>query len=149
MATKNFYKGPDDKGIYTTTEDITLDVILPSTVKAILSPKVELYKEYTSIQKKETVYKLLIKKGYRWDGPSGPTLDTDNFMLPSLVHDALYQLLRTTEFGINAQEVRKAADRILYELCRSEGMSWLRAKYVHFFVRKFGGTSIGTYNSED
>ena len=35
---------------------------------------------------------LIIKKGYAWDGPSGPTIDTPNFMRGSLVHDALYQL---------------------------------------------------------
>ena len=32
---------------------------------------------------------LIIKKGYAWDGPSGPTIDTPNFMRGSLVHDAL------------------------------------------------------------
>ena len=37
---------------------------------------------------------LRIAKGYAWDGPSGPTLDTRNFMRGSLVHDALYQLMR-------------------------------------------------------
>ena len=33
---------------------------------------------------------LIIKNGYAWDGPSGPTFDTKNFMRGSLVHDALY-----------------------------------------------------------
>jgi len=37
---------------------------------------------------------LLIKAGYSWDGPSGSAIDTKNFMQGSLVHDALYQLLR-------------------------------------------------------
>ena len=37
---------------------------------------------------------LTIRKGYAWDGPSGPTIDTKDFMRGSLVHDALYQLLR-------------------------------------------------------
>ena len=37
---------------------------------------------------------LTINKGYAWDGPSGPALDTCNFMRGSLVHDALYQLMR-------------------------------------------------------
>jgi hypothetical protein len=35
---------------------------------------------------------LTVKKSYAWDGPSGPTIDTKNFMRGSLVHDALYQL---------------------------------------------------------
>ena len=29
---------------------------------------------------------LSIRKGYAWDGPSGPTIDTKNFMRGSLVH---------------------------------------------------------------
>jgi hypothetical protein len=53
---------------------------------------------------------LRIKKGYAWDGPSGPTIDTKNFMRGSLIHDALYQLMRE---GIIAQHQRKRADEIL------------------------------------
>ena len=38
--------------------------------------------------------RLKIKKYYCWDGPSGITVDTKNFMRGSLIHDALYQLMR-------------------------------------------------------
>ena len=38
---------------------------------------------------------LTIKKGYAWDGPSAIAIDTLNFMRASLLHDALYQLMRT------------------------------------------------------
>ena len=37
---------------------------------------------------------LTIQRGYAWDGASGPTFDTPSTMMASLVHDALYQLLR-------------------------------------------------------
>lgn len=37
---------------------------------------------------------LIIRHGYAWDGPSGPTIDTPCFMRGPLVHDAGYQLLR-------------------------------------------------------
>jgi len=37
---------------------------------------------------------LKIKTGYSWDGPSWPAIDTKNFMQGSLIHDALYQLMR-------------------------------------------------------
>jgi len=37
---------------------------------------------------------LVIRKGYAWDGPSGPTVDTRDSLRGSLVHDALYQLMR-------------------------------------------------------
>ena len=37
---------------------------------------------------------LSIAVGYAYDGPSGPAIDTKNFMRGSLAHDALYQLMR-------------------------------------------------------
>lgn len=80
---------------------------------------------------------LTIRKGYSWDGPSGPTIDTKNFMQGSLVHDALYQLMREE---ILPQSARKKADEILREICRKDGMSKVRAWYVYNGVR-IGGAS--------
>lgn len=77
---------------------------------------------------------LKINTGYWWDGPSGPTIDTKDFMRGALAHDALYQLMRLGALG---QEYRKAADKVLYKLCRADGMSWLRAGYVYRAVRRF------------
>ncbi|MCP5012282.1 MAG: hypothetical protein GY942_20075, partial [Aestuariibacter sp.] len=37
---------------------------------------------------------LSIRFGYAWDGPSGPVFDRKTNMLPSLAHDALYELSR-------------------------------------------------------
>ena len=79
---------------------------------------------------------LRIAKGYAWDGPSGPTLDTRNFMRGSLVHDALYQLMR--EGLLDHTIHREAADRILQSLCREDGMTALRAWWVYQGVRLFG-----------
>ncbi len=47
--------------------------------------------------------RLTTKKGYAWDGPSGPTIDSKNFMRGSLVHDALYQLMREAPATAQAQ----------------------------------------------
>ena len=79
---------------------------------------------------------LTIKKGYAWDGPSGPTIDTLNFMRGSLVHDALYQLMR--EGGLDKGGNRKAADRLLQQMCKEDGMSSIRAWWVYTGLR-FGG----------
>lgn len=81
---------------------------------------------------------LLIKKGYSWDGPSGPTVDTKNFMRGSLVHDALYQLMREE---VIAQHQRERADEILSELCIEDGMSRIRAWWVYQAVRIWGASS--------
>jgi hypothetical protein len=79
---------------------------------------------------------LTIKAGYAWDGPSGPSVDTKNFMRGSLVHDALYQLLRAGKID---QKYRKYADQLLREMCRQDGMSAFRAWYVYRTVRAFAG----------
>ena len=37
---------------------------------------------------------LTIHAGYAWDGASGPVVDTVNSIRATLVHDAVYQLMR-------------------------------------------------------
>jgi hypothetical protein len=81
---------------------------------------------------------LLIRKGYAWDGPSGPTIDTKNFMRGALVHDALYQLMR--EYGLN-RDYRPTADMIMRKFCRKDGMNIVRAWVIWFSVRLFGRDS--------
>lgn len=79
---------------------------------------------------------LEIFAGYWWDGPSGPAFDTKDFMRASLAHDALYQMLRN---GKLHESVRKQADRLMYDLCREDGMSSVRAWWCLQGVRKFAG----------
>jgi len=82
---------------------------------------------------------LVIKRGYAWDGPSGPTIDTRNFMRGSLVHDALYQLMR--DAGLSKEQWRDEADLELKRVCRADGMSRIRAWWVHRGVRIGGDPS--------
>lgn len=79
--------------------------------------------------------KLVIAEGYAWDGPSGPTVDTKNFMRGSLIHDALFQLLREELLD---QKFFTAANHELWKACREDGMSWFRAWYVYQGVERFG-----------
>lgn len=79
---------------------------------------------------------LWLRSGYAWDGPSGPTVDTADFMRGSLVHDALYQLMR--ERHLDKQHLREAADRLLREHCREDGMGPLRRWWVYVGVRLGG-----------
>ncbi len=81
---------------------------------------------------------LVVKKGYAWDGPSGPTVDTMDFMRGSLVHDALYQLIRMEEIPYTYREY---ADKLLKNICREDGMSKIRSWYVYQAVKRFGGAS--------
>lgn len=88
---------------------------------------------------------LTVFKSYAWDGPSGPTIDTDNFMRGSLVHDALYQLMRE---GWLELRCRDQADRELQRLCREDGMTALRAWWVYQGV-KFGGGPAASKNERE
>lgn len=81
---------------------------------------------------------LLIRKGYAWDGPSGPAIDTKDFMRGALIHDALYQLMR--EYGLN-RDYRPVADTIMRKFCRKDGMGIVRAYIMWFGVRLFGRDS--------
>lgn len=78
---------------------------------------------------------LMIRDGYAWDGPSGPTLHTKSFMRGSLEHDALYQLMR---LGLLPQSYREAADQRLRQVCLEDGMWPVRAAWVYQAVRTFG-----------
>lgn len=94
-------------------------------VKVRVRPEKDISTEFISLS---TDGFLRIKRGYAWDGPSGPTFDTKNFMRGSAVHDALYQLMRLEEL---ARRHRKAADLELKLICLQDGMFSFRAWWVH------------------
>jgi len=83
----------------------------------------------------DTSGNLTLHEGYAWDGPSGPTIDTLSFMRGSLVHDALYQLMRDQHLDRSVH--RETADRILQRICKEDGMWSLRAWWVYQGVRFF------------
>jgi hypothetical protein len=78
---------------------------------------------------------LIIRAGYAWDGPSGPTIDTPSFMRAALKHDAGYQLIR---LGVLTMAHRKSLDEMLRETCIEDGMLRVRAWWVYQAVRIFG-----------
>jgi hypothetical protein len=67
---------------------------------------------------------LIIREGYAWDGASGPTIDTRSAIIPSLVHDALYQLARA---GKLPPLERGRIDDYFGDLCVACGMWRWRA----------------------
>ncbi len=78
---------------------------------------------------------LFIRAGYAWDGPSGPTIDTLTFMRGSLVHDALYQLMREGHLEGGNLGNRKEVDKLLRKHCLEDGMARVRAWWVYKGVR--------------
>ena len=89
---------------------------------------------------------LTILKGYAWDGPSGPTVDTKSFMRGSLVHDALYELMR--KGFLDPLTHRITADKLLRQMCKEDGMYSVRAWWVYHSVRKFGYKSASKENKK-
>lgn len=108
------------------------------TVAIAIRPKHDIRTEYISLT---TAGILTIFHGYAWDGPSGPTIDTKNFMRGSLVHDALYQLIGE---GLLPLSYREQADCELRRICLEDGMSAIRAWWVYQGVHWFGNTAAST-----
>ena len=105
---------------YTKTIPITPDADIPTDFMTLTSEGI-----------------LNIGKHYAWDGPSGFfTIHTKSFMRGSLVHDALYQLMRLSKLDYKVH--RETADKVLKDICIEDGMWKFRAAYVHWAVRIFG-----------
>lgn len=77
---------------------------------------------------------LYISKGYAWDGASGAN-DTPDIMRSSLVHDAMYQLMRA---GLIPESRKDYADKLLHDICVQDGMSHFRANYIYEAVHLCG-----------
>lgn len=88
---------------------------------------------------------LGLTNGYAWDGPSGPVAHGGTIMRGSLIHDALYQLLRE---GLLPPDARDAADRVLQAICIEDGMPRWKAWLVYQAVRRFGRPAADPANEK-
>ena len=82
---------------------------------------------------------LTIRHGCAWDGPSGPTFDSANFMRGSLVHDALAGLMR--DAYLEREMWFTPVNRELQKICIEDGMLRVRAWWVFIGVEYLGGKS--------
>lgn len=111
-------------------------------VKTSFYPDKDIVTHFVIFQKKyDLLYKpfglLTIKADYAWDGASGPAIDTEAFLTPSLIHDAIYQLIGLGY--LNKEAYKELADRLLQKMCEDRGMWSIRAWWVYRGVRRFGG----------
>ena len=86
--------------------------------------------------KERPVDEIVIKKGYAWDGASGPTFDTPASFEASLVHDALYQCMR---LGYVTQDSREGVDQLFRHMLGDMGP--VRRGLWYWAVRLFGRKS--------
>ena len=105
------------------------------------SGQCECCEEYSCIYRQEyfclTTKKMVVCKGYAWDGASGPAINTKNSRRATLVHDVLYQSMR--EGGLRfTKPSRKWADREFLRVLKEDGMFFLRRWAWYGVVRVFG-----------
>ena len=104
-------------------------------------PKEPIVTEFIEL---DTRGELTVKRAYAWDGPSGPVVDTPENIRASLVHDALYQLMRIDE--LKARTYRKTADQLFRDICKEDGVSSWRANVYYEVLRSFGKPATGPEN---
>jgi len=78
---------------------------------------------------------LKLSKGFRWDGRSGPALDTVNTLRSSAFHDALYELII---IAVLPKSVRVLADVLMRRIDKEDGVNFFRRWYSHIALRLFG-----------
>lgn len=90
--------------------------------------------------------RLYAYKPYLWDGSSGPTLDGAADPVPSLVHDVLYEAIRTRRLPTS---MRQAADALYYDLLRERGMGRFRAGMRYYGLRLVGRWAASPNNGAE
>ena len=83
---------------------------------------------------------LSVRRGYAWDGASGPIINTRDTLVASLVHDVLYQAMRLNLIK-SSKENRQIADKNFFEILKMHGVNSIRRKVWYFAVRLFGKKS--------
>ena len=83
--------------------------------------------------------KLTLKRGYAWDGSSGPTIDTKTCMQASAEHDALSKLMR---WELLPRSCKEEVDKRYHDKCLEDGMMKVKAdlrvwvlRMVHSYVK--------------
>jgi len=102
-------------------------------VQTDITPSIDLRFEFIELS---SAGKLLIKKGYAWDGVTSFPRTPKILLRGSLVHDALYQLMRLG--GLDYKKDRIFADKILQRIIIEDGVSEEKAKCIYEAVRLVG-----------
>lgn len=105
-----------------------------------ITPREEIVTEFLHLRPNGV---LSISSGYAWDGPSGPTIDTENTRRGTLFHDAAYQLMR---MELLDPEWRGLIDQELGRFLVLSGMSKVRAWVWVKGLKWFGGPAADPEN---
>jgi hypothetical protein len=77
---------------------------------------------------------LSLKPGFCSDGATG-AIDTKDFLVPAFVHDWFCDMVNDKTLPV---EYRRKADDLLKQMLLDNGMSPIRAEYVHRAVVSWG-----------
>lgn len=100
----------------------TYEVMLP------FGPEKDIYTDWIDFGSSG---RFVVRTGYAWDGPSGPTIDSKTNMRGSLEHDALFQLMRRGRLPQSFLE--KANDRLI-RVFDKDGMWKVRQEWYRIGV---------------
>ena len=112
-------------------------------IRITIKPTEDIDIQFISLDKKGN---LKVKSGYAWDGTSGPVIDTDMNLRASLVHDALYQLMRLRK--LKASEHKNKADKLFRTMCKQDGVSSMVAQVYYEALKKLGKPSTDPKNAK-
>lgn len=108
-----------------------------------IKPSDDIDTQFISLDKQGN---LLVKSGYAWDGTSGPVVDTVNNMRASLVHDALYQLMRMRKIPV--KDNKKKADKLFRKMCKEDGVLSPVAQVYYEALKKLGKPATDPKNAK-
>ena len=114
------------------------------TIGISIKPKKDIDTKFIKLDK---TGKLTVVAGYAWDGPSGPVVDRKENMRASLVHDALYQLMRNRK--LTARRHQDKADRLFMKLCIEDGVTRTLARAYYAGLRIGGNPSTDPKNKKE
>ncbi len=103
------------------------------SIKTIIKPKKDVSGRFIKL---DTNGNLTVLDGYAWDGPSGPVEDTKENLRASLVHDALYQLMRNRH--LTAKQYKRKADKLFRKMSIEDGVPRITAQ-IYYLGLKLGG----------
>lgn len=113
-----------------------------------LSLDISKYKHLKELSIDHEYYKIAngvitAKEGYRWDGPSGPTMDDETNLRASLFHDIGYQAMREQpaikRMNLwNRYWMRRDWDRLFRVTLKADGMPFFRRQMYFMAVRGVG-----------
>ncbi len=132
------------KGYISYRSDYKYQLAEAYQIKINIKPHSDITTQYIDL---DTQGNLEVKIGYAWDGPSGPVKDTKENLRSSLIHDALYQLMRNEE--LYARTHRKAADQLFKDICKEDGVSKYWASIYYKALRKFGKPAASPENKKE